>query len=225
MGTTDVLRSSVQHTHDQMAERLESARSMEAPPGRPRDGHERIDAFLATTSKHLHAVDEVLLRPARKEVADGGALVHDYLRSSKDLEVVLAHVKAHEYGSVYETRFGWPEVWAGVDGALADQWRHEAVLADRLSDSLDDTELERLADRLREAELGAPSRPHPYTPHTGPLGHVARKVMGAADRAWDAAEGRMVPEAPPEPKRRPGRMAQYLMGDPRFDEETPERTP
>ena len=93
------------------------------------------------------------------------------------------------------------------------------MLADRLSDTLADDDLDKLARRLWAAELAAPSRPHPYTPHTGPFGVVARRVMHTVDRFWDAAEGRMVPEPTPEPKKRPGLVAQYFLGDPRFDEE------
>jgi hypothetical protein len=225
MGTTDVLRNSIQHTQGRMSERLAEARSMEASRDRPRDGHERIDAFLATTSMHLHAVDAVLLPSTRRKVADGGHLVHDYLRSSKAFEVELAHVKAHEYGSVYETSFAWPEVWSDVDAALADQGRNEEVLGDRLSQTLDDAQLDKLTHRLYNAELAAPSRPHPYTPHTGLLGLVARRVMHTADRFWDTVEGRMVPEPTPEPKKPPGRIAQYFLADPRFDEEEQTPTP
>ncbi|MFC7496917.1 MULTISPECIES: hypothetical protein [unclassified Nocardioides] len=219
MGTTDVLRTSIHHSQDRLADRLADARSMEAPPDRPRDGHARIDAFLASTSKHLHAVDAVLLQPARRSVPEGGTLVHDYLHSAKELEVVLAHVKAHEYGSVYETSFSWLEVWGEVEGAMTDHQRQEAMLGDRLSESLGDAELEALAMRLYAAELAAPSRPHPYTPHTGLFGLVARKVMHTADRFWDTVEGRMVPEPTPPPKKKPGLVAQYFLADPRFDEE------
>ena len=219
MGTTDVLRSSIQHSQGRLSGRLDEARSMEAARDRPRDGHERIDAFLALTSMHLHAVDAVLLPPARKRVADGSDLVHDYLRSSKALEVELAHVKAHEYGSVYETSYGWGDVWADVAVAMTDHQRHEGVLGDRLTDTLADDDLDLLARRLQAAELAAPSRPHPYTPHTGPLGLVARRVMHAVDLFWDTAEGRMVPEPAREPKKRPGLVAQYFLADPRFDEE------
>lgn len=223
MGTTAVLRTTIQHSQDRLSERLADAREMAVSRERPRDGHERIDGFLASTSKHLHAVDAVLLKPARRQVPDGGVLVHDYLRSAKDLEVVLAHVKAHEYGSVYETSYTWPQVWDEVGGAMADHRRHEEVLGDRLTASLDDDELDTLTQRLYAAELAAPSRPHPYTPHTGMFGLVARKVMHTVDRFWDTAEGRMVPEPAPEPKKKPGLVAQYFLADPRFDEDSTDK--
>lgn len=219
MGTTDVLRTTIQKTHDGLAERLATARAMETSPDEPRERYPRIDTFLAETSKHLHAVDAVLLPPATHEVEEGSTLVHDYLRSVKDLEVVLAHVKAHEYGSTYETSFEWPAVWSDVGKAMADHRRHEEILGARLSDALDDPDLDRLVRRLSTAELAAPSRPHPYTPHTGLLGLVSRKVMHTADRFWDTVEGRMVPEPEPAPKKAPGRFAQYLLADPRFEEE------
>ena len=219
MGTTDVLRSSIQTSHEHLATRLEVAKAMEAPVEEPRRGHQRIDTFLASTSKHLHAVDAVLLPPARKRVKDGGALVHDYVRATKHLEVVLAHVKAHEYGSVYETSFAWPDVWSEVGTAMDAHREREQELGDRLSETLDDAELGVLTQRLYNAELAAPTRPHPYTPHTGLMGLVSRKVMHTADRFWDTVEGRMVPGPEPTPKKRPGLIAQYFLADPRFDEE------
>lgn len=218
MGTTDVLSSSIQHTHDSLIERMQAARSMGVPAGEPRLGHQRIDTFLAATSKHLHAVDAVLLAPAR-HLPDGGDVVHEYLRSARELEVVLAHVKAHEYGSVYESTFGWPAVWDDVGDAMSAQWDWEEQIGEWLTEVMDDAELDRLTQRLDEAEQHAPSRPHPYVPHTGVLGKVSRVVMHTADTFWDHVEGRMIPEPAREPKKPPGRMTQYLMGDPRFDEE------
>ena len=102
---------------------------------------------------------------------------------------------------------------------MSAQWEWEEQIGDWLTEALDDAELERLTERLHDAELNAPSRPHPYVPHTGVLGQVSRKVMHTADQFWDTVEGRMNPEPAPEPKKPPGRMAQYLLGDPRFDEE------
>ena len=42
--------------------------------------------------------------------------------------------------------------------------------------------------------------------------------MHTVDCFWDAAEGRIVPGPTPEPKKRPGLVAQYFLADPRFDE-------
>jgi hypothetical protein len=218
MGTSDVLQRSIRQTHDQLAERLAAARAMAVPREEPRGCHERIDVFLAITSKHLHAVDAVLLPPARKRCPDGSCLVRDYLRSAKHLEILLVHVKAHVYGSVYESGHAWQDVWSDLEAAMADHRRHEVVLGDRLTATLDAPMLELLTERLRNAELAAPSRPHPYTPHTGLLGLAARKVMHAADLFWDVMEGRMVPEPDRPPRKAPGPVTQYFLCDPHFDE-------
>jgi hypothetical protein len=45
--------------------------------------------------------------------------------------------------------------------------------------------------------------------------------MHLADAFWDAAEGRMVPEPERPEHKAPGKMGQYLLADPRFDEEPP----
>ena len=81
MDKADVLRSSVQHTHDLLSERLDFARDMVSAPSRPREANERIDVYLAAASKHLHAVDAVLLPAVGSHLADSGHLVHDYLRA------------------------------------------------------------------------------------------------------------------------------------------------
>jgi hypothetical protein len=221
MGTTEALRRSVQDTHDGLAERFDAARAMASAADGPRQSYERIDGFLASTSMHLHAVDAVLLPPVRRRVTGGGALVHDYVHVVKMLEVVLAHVKANEYGSVYERSFPWPSVWSDVDAAMAAQQGQEKTLCERLTETLDDDELDQLTQRLGDAQMAAPSRPHPYSPHTGLLGLVARRVMHTADQFWDSVEGRMVPEPVRASKRAPGRLAQYFLADPRFDEENP----
>jgi len=210
------LVTAVQETHDRLAELLAAAREMGAPPGMPRAAHARIDAFLATACRHLHAVDAVLLPAARRKLPDGSTLVHAHVRSVKQLEVMLAHVKAHQYGSVYETSFHWPRIWDEVGSAMTEHRRLEEELCRRLGDRLDGARLEGLADALASAEPVGPTRPHPYTPHTGLAGLVARRVMLTADRVWDAFEGRMVPEPARKPKREPGRIAQYFLADPRF---------
>lgn len=217
MGTSTSLTSAVRATHDGLAERLVAARES-GPPGDARAGRERMDQFLAATSKHLHAVDAVLV-PAARRCADHRGLVHDQVAATRALEVALAHAKAHEYGSTWETGYPWPRMWDEVERHLAGERRQEELLAARLSESVDEATLEALADRFRQVEERAPSRPHPYVPHTGPLGRVARRVFGIADAFWDTAENRTVPGPERPPRKRPGLLAQYLLADPRFDEE------
>lgn len=219
MTTVDALHGTVQHTHENLSDRLADARTRVVTPGQPRKGYEAIDTFLAIASKHLAAVDEVLLPVARKQLPGGADAVHDYLVSARHLEVVLAHVKARAYGSAFETDFHWEDVWADVEAALAHQRESEAHLADQLSGVLDDRELDELTERLHAAESHAPTRPHPYAPHTGFPGLVARKVLHVVDAFWDTVEGRMAPSPAPPKRKKPGLVAQYFLADPRFDEE------
>ncbi len=221
MDTLDVLRSSILFTHESLAARFDRASAMLYTPGEPRKGYEHIDTFLAVASKHLNAVDAVLLPAVRKSVPDGDHIAHEYLHAAKELELALAHVKAREYGSVFDAARSWSSVWSDVGSALAVHRRREFELGELLAARLDPAALVRLADRLHGAETAAPSRPHPYAPHTGFPGLVARKVMHAVDSFWDAAEGRMVPEPPRPPHKEPGKVTQYLLADPRFDEDDP----
>ena len=230
--STDCLIRSVRDTHSTLKERLAAAREFHAAPDDPKVDRTSIDYFLGSAAKHLHAVDAVLLPQVRKECPEGKELVHRYLAAVKEVEVVLAHVKAHEYGSVYERKYAWDDVWSDVSDALAEQMRLEERLAESLTEQLPDDRLRDLTDRMEQREPGAPSRPHPYVPHTGLLGLVGRRVMGAADAFWDLAENRMVPERARPARKRPGLLGQYLLADPRFDEETlpeertePDRTP
>jgi hypothetical protein len=221
MDTLDLLRSSILYTHENLSARFDQASAMFHTPGQPRKGYEHIDTFLAVASKHLNAVDAVLLSAVRKLVPDGGHVVHEYLHAARELELALAHVKAREYGSAFDVGRSWHSVWADVGRTLAEHRRAEFRIAELLAARMSEPGLEALADRLHAAEKAAPSRPHPYTPHTGLLGLVARKVMHAVDSFWDAAEGRMVPEPPRPPHKAPGKVTQYLLADPRFDEENP----
>jgi hypothetical protein len=220
MTTADVLRHSVEHTHENLAARLEGARAMAGTREQPRKAYEDIDTFLAIASRHLGAVDAVLLPHVRK-VDHGSELVHDYVRAERELEVTLAHVKAHAYGSTYESRYTWPDTWDDVDETLARHRACETALADALSAALTPAALDDLAEALQSAEANAPTRPHPYAPHTGVAGSVSRRFLHAVDAFWDTAEGRMAPVPDPPPKPRPGLVWQYLLADPRFDEEEP----
>lgn len=221
MGTSTCLENAIAHTHDGLVERLAAARTVKLSPEQSRRGCPPIDLFLSAASRHLHAVDEVLVPAARNRCPGGRHLVHDYVASLKGLEVALAHAKAHEYGSSWEAGYVWDDVWDEVDAGMADHRRHEELLGLDLTRALDDPALEKLTGRLETVEEHAPSRPHPYLPHTGAGGWASRRLMRAVDGFWDAVEGRYTTEPPRPPHKRPGLIGQYLMADPRFDEDEP----
>lgn len=221
MATIDIFRSTILRAHEDLADRLDRASAGHGTAGEPRKGYEEIDTFLAVASKHQNAVSAVLLPAVRKVVPDGAHVVHDYLRAARRLEVALAHAKGREYGSVFDARRPWRDVWADVRAALTAHRAAEFEMAELLASHLDAQALDELAHRLHRGEKAAGTRPHPYTPHTGFPGLVARKVLHAVDSFWDAAEGRMVPEPARPPHGSPGRLTQYLLADPRFEEETP----
>jgi len=218
---TSTLIDYVSTTHDQLAARLADARQMVGRRDNPRLERIHIDAFLATTSRHLHAVDAVMMPPFRK--LHDPKLCHDYRASAKALGVLMVHVKAHEYGSTFEAAYPWPKVWGAVDDAVGAVRDHEEHVAERLTDSLEEERVEELAERLARVEPREPTRPHPYQPHVGLLGSASRGLMRIVDSAWDAAEGRIVPEPPRAPKKAPGRLGQYLLASPRFGDEEDER--
>lgn len=221
MTTADVLRHSVEHTHENLAAWLAGARAMADTRDEPRKAVEDIDTFLAIASRHLGAVDAVLIPAVRHEVSHSHRLVHDYVHAERGLEVALAHIKAHAYGSTYESGFTWLEAWTEVEESLARHRIIEMGLADELSEVLTPEMLDDLAEALQAAEATAPTRPHPWAPHTGVAGSVSRRVLHAVDAFWDTAEGRMAPEPQRPSKPKPGLVWQYLLADPRFEEEEP----
>lgn len=217
MGTTDCLKESVQHTYDSLATRLEAACQVTAAADHSRRGCPPIDMLCACVAQHLHAVDEVLL-PCLPMHHD----THDFRAAQHEVEVVLSHVKAHEFGSTYEHSFSWPAMWGDVREAMTALQREEEAMVARLGEMLPDNELQAMTDELERREPYEPTRPHPYLPHTGTPGQVMRRVMRMVDGFWDEADGRYVPVAPRPARKAPGLLSQYLMGNPTFDEETDE---
>jgi hypothetical protein len=214
----------VEATHQSLQERIEAATgsAVRRPP--PRHGRARTDAFLAATSRHLAAVDEALLPVLRRRLPDGEKRVKAYLHQARRLELALATLKARLYGAVAASHIPWEEVW---DDARRELTRHndmERELVDDLVLATDHDVHDELADRLYRAELRAPTRAHPYLPHRGALGLAARRVWAVADRFWDTAEDRMVPQPVRPPSKEHAHdslMAQYLTGEPRFEADAP----
>ncbi|WGX96307.1 hypothetical protein [Nocardioides sp. L-11A] len=210
----DVLADTVTQTHAVLHARMRSAEACRPTRDRPRAAYSAADPFLAGTSRHVAAANAVLVPAARRHLEQGPRRAHDFARQSRRLEVALAELKAKLYGSTFAVRRPWTSIWEEVERELAATRELELRLVDDLGDATSADECGRLADRLFRTERRVPTRPHPYLPHRGVSGRLARRVALRVDRFWDTAEGRMIPE-PVRPRRsRDGRVAQYLLADP-----------
>jgi hypothetical protein len=213
----------IEATHQSLEQRLEAA-THPVTLSRPRDRYARTDAFMAATSRHLAAVDEVLLDVATGRLTGGEERVAAYMHQARLLELAIAHLKARLYGEVHAAHEPWSTVWDGVRRELAAHNELERAIVGDLAVVLDDARCDALAEKVYRAEVKAPTRSHPYIPHRGLIGHVARRVWAIADRFWDTAESRAVPQpVRPHPKEHSddSLMAQYVMGEPLLDDKAP----
>lgn len=220
----DTLVPGMNATHGVLADRLETAAATRPDPHHARDQYPATDTFLASASRHNAAVNEVLVPAARHRLADGQERAKEFVHQSKQLEIALQQVKAKLYGSTYAIRRSWDSIWDDVRREFDATWDLEMKLGEDLAQHAKPDE--DLGEELYHAELHAPTRPHPYVPHDGLAGKVARKVALRVDKFWDTTEGRMIPE----PVRhhdwhKDGKLAQYFLADPHLpeDEDVPQQ--
>src|SRR5262245_5456605 len=214
----DSLALTVQATQRSLEERLGEALVPHRDPLRPRDHYAATDTFLAATSRHLAAVEAVLVDQVRRTVPDGQSLGHEYLHAARRLEQTLALIKGRLYGEAFAIHQAWPDLWDRAQSQLGVHNGIENRMVELLILHGDPVAVDGLARRMFDVEAHGPTRPHPRTPHTGLLGLAARRMWALADHFWDAAEGRVIPEPVRRaPHRHDSLMAQYLVADPKFD--------
>ncbi|GAA3662200.1 hypothetical protein GCM10022237_22590 [Nocardioides ginsengisoli] len=214
----DTLVDTVTQTHAVLYARMRSAAACRPTRESPRARYTATDPFLASTSRHLGAANAVL-SPAAKRYLDGGPQrAQEFAQQCKRLEIALSQVKAKLYGSTFVVRRPWNSIWEEVDRELSETRRLEDGLVADLGAAQPD-DCEELAERLYRTERRVPTRPHPYLPHLGLPGRVARRVAVQVDRFWDTAEGRMIPEPVHPHRSRDGRLAMYLLADPHVTDE------
>ncbi|HWJ81835.1 MAG TPA: hypothetical protein VNS55_06330 [Nocardioides sp.] len=216
----DTLSTSIKVTHSILGARLDRAESSVPTRDRPRDMFPATDTFLASTSRHIGAVNAVLVPEVRHHLPDGAEAAAELVRLSKRLEDAMFQTKSKLYGSTYAIRRPWASIWADVHERFDDLLRLEEELAARLVTETDEELRAGITERIYRAELTAPTRPHPHLPHQGLRGRIARRVALGVDRFWDQAEGRMIPEpVRVHDHQRDGRLTQYLLAQSRLPED------
>ena len=182
----------------------------EADAGLPHRRHE-TDWFSAIAAQHLAAAEDVLL-PKVRRLPDGRELVAAYVGNAKQLERSLRFLKARQYGDSRVLHLRPDEVWQVIDRQLDEHERMEAEYSRQLCESMDGEDVSALTERLLSAEEVAPTRAHPFSPHTGVAGRMAHRMWRVADTAWDSAEGRVVPTHYHAHPKRDSALSHYLRG-------------
>lgn len=216
----DRLQHSIRATHDVLDERLSTAEYRRPTPTSPRDIFPATDTFLASTSRHLAAANAVLTPALERNLPDDHEMASAFSRAGKDLEQAMAQTKAKLYGEAHAIHRPWSEIWSDLHQRFDAFMELEERAAQALVDHTSDDFCNHLADRVYGAELHAPTRPHPFVPHRGIPGRVARRICRGVDHFWDAAEGRMIPEpVKPHDRNHDGLVTQYLLADPHLPDE------
>lgn len=105
----------------------------------------------------------------------------------------LSTVKARLYGEVHAMHLPWPHMWVDVQEQLSEHNRIERKIVEALTRCDDTGHLDVLARLVFEGRGRGPrpDEPHPYLPHTGRFGVLARRLWTVADRFRDSAQGRV----------------------------------
>jgi len=197
-------------------------RELAAPAHEPAavnpDRRHETDWFYAITAQHLAAAEDVLL-PRIRKLSGGPALVTAYVENARQLERSLRFLKARIYGDSRAQYLRHDDVWREIDRLLDQHEKLEAKCTQMLGDLLDVPDICALTEDLLTAEEVAPTRAHPYSPHTGPAGRLAHRMWRLADSAWDSAEGRVIPTRYRLHPKRDSTLSHYLLGS-----QTPDAT-
>ncbi|TWD81480.1 hypothetical protein FB561_2596 [Kribbella amoyensis] len=220
--TASTLELALGYEHQRIRELAEPAHQPEA--SRPDRRHE-TDWFYAIAAQHLAAAEDVLL-PHVRRLPDGRNLVATYVGNAKQLERSLRFLKARQYGDSRVLHLTQDEVWQVIDRLLDEHETLEAECGRKLGEQLDSQHVSVLTEELLSAEEVAPTRAHPFSPHTGMTGRLAHKMWRLADTAWDSAEGRVVPTRYHVHPKRDSALSHYLRGTPMPNgpEPPPDRT-
>ena len=178
----------------------------------------QTDWFYAIAAQHLAAAEDVLL-PHVRRLPDGDDLVTKYVDNAKELERLLRFLKGRQYGDSRFMDLHPDELWQQIDRLLLRHETMETEYSRRISEHLDDSDVNTLTEELLEAEEVAPTRAHPFSPHTGTAGRMAHRMWRMADNAWDSAEGRVVPIKYHAHPKRDSALSHYLYGTPMSEED------
>ncbi len=145
---------------------------------------------IARLSGHLAVMCRTVHPYVGREPGSGVALKENCLGRMRELLWTMRALECHLSGCT--TAAGRPVL--AVSAALARQldgyWPAERALAGWVEEQFDVAGRDRLAAAYWRALRQAPTRPHPRSPRSGPLRHVAFWWHGRWDRLLDGVDSR-----------------------------------
>lgn len=186
----------------------------------PRLPFAKCDTFVATLSRHLAAVEDVVYPAARRDVANGPRRVAQQVRLTRGLELTMRALAGTFYGDAYYPSEVRDLLWDRMAKLLKLHDEAERPIVNNLDEQLSPPEKRTFIVEFSEAVESAPTRPHPYSPHSTWLSPAQHRLWAIADRAMDSMDNRIIPAV-----RRPHTVdpdslfTQYLSGSPQFAED------
>ena len=209
--------------HQAIREMVSAARQAPAISGEPRRLFELYDTCLATLSRHLAAVQDVLHPAVRRHLPEGKAWVAEQVHLARHIERVMRAIEGSLYGEVHDLLLSRQQMWDELIRLLDDHDRAEEEAVAALAQRLTPAQQESFGAAFVGAVRCALTRPHPYSPHSHALGRLSNRMWSLADRAMDEMDGRVIPHEPPKPPAPKSLWGQYLLGQPMLEEKDRER--
>ncbi|PSL06759.1 hypothetical protein CLV30_102147 [Haloactinopolyspora alba] len=208
--------SAVLDAHETLRAELDAARRAEPTQADPRRPVVLCDTFLATMSRHIATVEDVLYPRARRLLPRTDGLAAEQVRIARNVEHTMRAIEGTYYGDAYAPAGPREPWWALMADLLAEHDRAERVLLARLCAAMSPDELDELTVRFATVLERAPTRPHPYSPHSPRLSRWQHRFWAVADRMMDAMDNRVIPTKPRTRHGAPDSLlTQYLVGSPR----------
>src|SRR5664280_2132436 len=162
----------------------------------PRLPERRRTAIIATYCEHLAAMEMTVYSVARRRLPGGEqAAVVEAL--AHDAELVMREMEERIGGDRFAAAGPFAQLQDRFEVAFAAHVEAERALAGRLQGRLAPAEHDALVTRLDSALRHAPTRPHPYGPHTSRLTPLAFRLRALADHTLDVMDNRRGADHPP----------------------------
>lgn len=151
-------------------------------------GEARAKAFFALRrmlAVHETAEEEIIHPVARRELANGNAIVNARLREENEAKTLLSQLEDMNLNSAeFEAKFSNLE-----EVVLSHAEAEEREEFERIGAKLDSERLERMKKAVEIAEAIAPTRPHPGF-ESAAANMIAGPFVSMVDRTRDALTGK-----------------------------------